>query len=642
MGRARRVAASLGALALASGALAAAPQVVDPEIVLLSPRSTEPSAARRPTIRVAIRSGRGPALLLLDGVDVTTLATREGELIAYRPDAALSPGSHRVKVVVADPEGRSEVEWTFTVLQRAAAGDGGDSLSVYSRGGLSLSGGRVLAGEDVKDRTTGTGNLGLTAGVAGGGAEASLSGNLGWFSTGPGPKVTPGGFAATVRRGQDSLVFGDVAFQGTTFTAPMLARRGLLLTIDHLNASLQAFQVASRSVRGLDAGVRFSDDADQLYGGAARTSFFENKRLQVTAAFLQGRSSGGSSFNTGAIDQPSQGRVAGLQVAGTLLGTSLQAEGGWSEHDPDTLDTTRAAKDGAASLRIARAFGPVSLSGAWERIGPGYASIASPSVTRDRQQLGLSAAASLGLASLSASFGRGNDNLGKDPSRPVVVNKSGGATLGLSPPGWPSLTLAWFHGILTAESVPDGSPGADSVTDTATGALSFSRASWTASLSSSLSWLDDRRPQVPATTTASYQLSVSARPWASVTFAPALARAETRSSGVARTADLAALSLSLGLVPRALTVTGQGSFASNRASDASSRAEQWNGVVRASWEIHRLLARWASLGNAILAASGRYGRVRDRGPQPQASEVWGVLLTLDLFVPLDARWEASP
>jgi len=625
------------AFAGARPAQAAAPQVVDPEIRLLSPKTAEPSAARQPMVRVAIQPGRGPATLLLDGVDVTALAGREDGQLVFRPDAPLAPGPHRLRVLLADPGGPSAVEWTFDILQQGAGGAG---TTAYSRGSASISGSRVLAGEGLRNRTSATGNLGLAAGVQSGDAEASLTGSLGWFSAGPGSQVTPGGFTATARKGEDSLLLGDVTFQGTPFTAPMLARRGLLLSLRHLGASVQAFQVASRTVRGLDAGVRFADYGDQIYGGAVRTSVFEREPLQVAAVFLQGRSLGGSSYNAASIEGPSRGRAAGLSLAGTVLGASVQAEGSYGDHDADTRDARGSSRDGAASLRVGRAFGPVSLSGLYERVGPGYASIGSPSVNRDRQQLGLSAALALGVASLSASLGRGNDNLGGDGLRPVVVNTNGGATLGLSPLGWPSLTLAWYHGLLEATRVPAGGPGADSVTDTATGALSFSRGPYSASLSSSLSWLEDRRPEGQATTTASYQLSASARPWPSLTLAPALACAETRSAGVARTTELAALSLSVQLVPQALSLAGQGSYSSSRASDGSSRAEQWNGVLRMGWELHRLFARWASFGNTVLAASGRYGRARERGPAPR--EVWGALLTLDLFLPLDARWEAQP
>jgi len=636
--RLRRAGALAIALSIAPVEAAGAPPVIDPEVQLLSPSTSQAVDEARPWVEVALKNGRVPAILQVDQVDVTALAERSAGRIRWRPEARLAPGRHTVKLVVADPEGLTRLEWTFTVAGEKG-GPSREGLSAHSRGGLSLSGSQALAEQDVRTRTTATGNLGVTAGVSRGDLEASLAGSLGWFSAGPGQQVAPGGFVATLRKAEDSLAFGDVTFNGTPYTAPFLSRRGLLLTLNHLDATLQAFQVGSRSVRGLDAGVRFGDRGDQLYGAAVKTSFFRQQQLQVSAVFLQGRSSSGSSYNTTSIDGPSEGRVMGLQLAGTLLGTSVSAEGGFSDHDADTRDALGSKRDGAASVRLGRSLGPVSLSAAYEWVGPSYASIASPSTSRDRQQLGLSAGAGLGFVSLSASVSRTNDNVGHDAARPVVVSTGAGATLGLSPPGWPSLTLAYVRGMLGATDRPAGHPGVDTASDTATGALSFARGGYAASLSSSLSWLDDRRPGGLATAVSSVQLSGSVRPWKALSVAPSLAWADTRSGGVVTWTGLAALNLSATVVPRALTLSGQGSYARSRTSGDRSDVGQWGGTLRFGWEVGRLFERWFSFGTAILSASARYSRLQDRGPQPRESEVCGAFATLDLFLPLDARME---
>lgn len=60
--------------------------------------------------------------LELDGRDVTRPARRTGELVFYEPPAALSPGRHRVRLVVPDTAGnRASWTWSFEVAAGATA-----------------------------------------------------------------------------------------------------------------------------------------------------------------------------------------------------------------------------------------------------------------------------------------------------------------------------------------------------------------------------------------------------------------------------------------------------------------------------------------------------------------------------------------
>lgn len=625
------VAAAVAILPAAAGGFG---ESRDPDVRMLSPAPDRPTADRQPAVRLEVSGDRKVAVLIVDGTDVTAMARPTGKGVEWRPESPLAAGPHQVKLVMTGPEGTTEQEWTIVV----ETGGRGAGPGAHARGGLSLSGGFAVLDRNLPDRATASGSVSLTAGARHGAVEASLAGSASFASTGPGRRVAPGGFLAKLQRGDDALEFGDVSFTGTPYTAASLARRGLLLTLHPLDATLQAFQLAANPVQGLAAGIRFDDLSDQLIGGALRARLFRDGPLQVAAVFLEGRTDGPSGYGVAGIGGPTFGRTAGLQLQGTLLGTAVGAEAAFGSYDPDTRDGAEARSDVAASLRLARNLGPVSLQGAYERIGPDFATVGNPSVTGDRQQASLSAATAYGFASLSANLGWASDNLAGDAARPVVSNTSAGTTLGIAPPGWPSLTLGWFHAILGASSLPAGQEPVDQVTDTATAAATWSRRGIAASLSSSLSWLADRRPDAPDTRSASAQLSASARLGSSLTLAPSLARAEVRTAGETRVTDLAALTLAVALIPRTLTLQGQGSWATNRAG-ALADTEQWNAVLRLGWEIHRLSTRLSRILSATLSASGRYARLRDRGPQPRDEEVYGAFVSLDLHLPYDLRWE---
>lgn len=621
---------ALAAFALHAPARAETPPVRDPDFRLVSPSTSTAVPDPRPEIRVEIRGRRGPAALFLDGVDVTALAVREPGSLSYRPAASLSPGPHRVRLALADDGVATELDWAFTVGGPTGGGRG----EVYARGGVSLTGGGAVAETGLRDRLAANGNLALDTGVRVGGVEASLAGNVRYVHGGAAPEVAPTGFLATLRAGGNALQLGDVTFDGTPYTAPVLARRGLLARAEHEAGRLQLFQVRSSTVTGLDAGVRFRDDSDQVYGGSVSSAFFAANPLRVTAAFIQGRSVERSS-NVATTEGPSAGRTAGLAISGGLLGASFAAEGAWSAHDAETRDAPGATHDTAASLRLSRPAGPVHLSGAYERVGASFASIANPNGTRDRQTFGASAATSVGVATVSASASRSNDNVGGDGARPVVVNTAGGATLTLAPSRWPRLTLSYLHGVLGARSVPTGQPGVDSVTDTGTVAAQVGSGAWTGTVSSNLSRLEDRLADATSRTQ-SHQLLVTVQPGPSLRVAPGLGWTESRASGVARRTALATLTLGAAL-PAALAVAAQGSAVRTTVSDGSLETWQWNGALRLGLQLHELYRRWLAYGQQVLAVSVTYDRLRDVHVPARGTERYAAFVTLNLFLPVDGR-----
>lgn len=624
------VTALLLGLAAVTPLAARAAKVVDSDIRLLAPDDRARVTDPRPAIRIFLGPSIGEALLLLDGVDLTALAVRSPAELHCRPPAPLTRGEHLVKLIVAAPEGRVESTWSFTVGERKAAG-GAAPLAGSARGALSGSGGWATSSRGAAPPSA-MASASLQLDARSGAYQASAASSASWVSSGRGPAVIPGGFLATVKRGQSGLLVGDVSVVGTPQLASSLARRGLVVDLVGESSRVQAFQLAANPVRGFDPGVAFGSLDDQLMGVSASTTFLADRSLRVAAMVLAGRSDRDGGFNTASIADGSEGRAAGLQVSGTLLGASISAEGSVSQ-----LDRGGGLRgDSALALRIARPIGPVALSAAYSRLGPEFGSMASPSAASDRQQLGVSAATGLGPATLSASFGRSNDNLGADPSRPVVRSTTGAAALGVAVARWPTLSLSFTRGVQGATDLPAGSPGVDSTSDTGTAALAWSRGAVAASLGGSLTRLDDRRPEGGSSTSAAVQASASLRPFPGFSCVPSLAHAESRAGGVTRQSELASLGLRLGpLGP--VTLDGHGSFGRQRASDASADAEQAGGALRLAWPVGPFFGPPGRGLQGAISANARYDRLRDRGPTPRTVEAWSTFVALDLSLPFDLR-----
>jgi len=629
-----RASAALATVVL--GLLGAAPhpalaaRVVDSDLRLLAPEDRARIAEPRPVIRIFLGPSIGEALVLVDGVDVTALATRTVTELRYLPPAPLRPGDHRVTLVVAAPEGRVESTWSFTVGEVGQAG-GGAPLAASARGSLSANGSwSASTNGAAPPAAMASGNL--TLGASGGAYVASAASSASWFASGSGAAVIPGGYLATVARGQSGLQVGDVSVVGTPQLGSSVARRGLVVDLRGDASRLQLFQLAANPVRGIDAGLSFSSFDDQLLGASASTTLLADRSLRLAAMVLTGRSATDGGYNTGSINGGSEGRAAGLQLSGTLFGASISAEGSLSELDRG--NGLRA--DSAVAVRVARPIGPLALSAAYSRLGPDFGSMASPYATSDQQQLGLSATTGLGPATLSASIGRSNDNLAGDPTRPVVTSTTGAAALSLAVVRWPTATLSYTRGVQGASDLPPGSPGVDSVTDAGTATLAWSRGTVAATLAGGLSRLEDRRPEGTTTTSASVQASANLRPHRLLSFVPSLAHAESSAAGVTRRSDLASLGLRLGPLAT-LTLDGQGSYGHQRAGDGSAETEQAGGSLRLAWPFGPFLGPPGRGLQGALSASARYDHLLDSGPQPRSADSWAAFVSLDLSLPFDLR-----
>jgi hypothetical protein len=630
--------AALACLALARPALPQPPPgplpSVQRDVRLASPLPSRRAERNPPAVRVELPEGAGEVALFLDGTDVTPLSKRAARAIVFRPQRGLAEGEHRVEVIVGGAEGRSE--WRFTTGPAGPAG-AGQGRKAFAQGGISATASETaLQKPDVASgRVRLSGNLGQTVGVKAGDVEASLNGNVRYLKDAPGREVELTGFLATLKRDKDSLSYGDVAFKGTPLVAPSVARRGVLASAERLDTQVQLFQVSTQAVNGWNGGVDFASSDNQMFGGSVSRAVLPGDALKLQAAYVDGRDArGGAAYNAATTDAARRGRAASLVATGQIAKTSYTVEAGWARLEDRTLGPD-SRTDGAFSLQVARPILGVNLSAGYQRIGTDFASIASPNASGDRQQLALSGSTSVGVASLSATASRANDNLKVDPARPVVVATSLGGTFGLAAARWPALTVSYVRGMLDSTREPAGVPRTDNVTDNVVGALAYNGKAWSSSLSATRSWTNNRLPVSESGSAAGYQAALNLRPAPRVGASGSVGWTEADTAGVTRRSGVAALNLNMTVLRNLLDVAGQGSLSRSTASDSSVDARTVSGGVRATLDVHELVKRWFSYGRQNLALSWTYSRSEDlRGPAP-SPESYAVFVSLDFFFPAE-------
>ena len=384
---------------------------------------------------------------------------------------------------------------------------------------------------------------------------------------------------------------------------------------------------------GLDPGGN-----DQVYGAAVKAPLFGEKGLTLHLSAVTGELQGDAGFNTGTTDTAARGDTVGLKLTGNLLGITVDGEVAGSWFDADTSTGPGKVSDRAYELSLARDVLIGDLSLHLLRYGSDFASIANPSFTGDREAVEATLASKLGLASLSLNGSYTEDNVDHDPDRPVVTSTHAGATVDLSPAGWPSLNLGYNLGIQDSRDEPAGSNGVQNLQHDISLGMAYARGIWNASFTASTGLLDDRLATDRDSETRNLVLAGGIH-GKRLSIAPSLSYNETEGDGVTHRSQLASLTLSLPLWPDLVDLSGQGSYQKGDASDDSTDSRTTNGSVRISWNLQPLLQRvhlgWA---NVELAFTADYNRVEDRRDPANDQEEYATLVTLNLGAPYRFGW----
>ena len=522
--------------------MAQQPSGPDPFFTSITPADQAVLVGKKPDIGAEFSGPTTPDSLFvaLDQTDVTQLVKRTETGFRYTPILALLPGSHTLRIVVADQNGaRHERVVPFTsrhtqAFEEASAKNDLSAIYQYAavKPDVATAGGSSQA---TIPRSKIEGNLKTDAKVKEQAWEFALTSNARYFDQSA-PAASPldkgvniANWLATGTYTREQLKtklsLGDVQVTETPYTISGLSRKGTVFDAEYDVASLHLFSAWTGQKFGLDGGVGIGDYRDDyLVGGSAGINLFD-KRLELKAVYASGtdRSANALQADTstqtplqntlGTTTTPGhkRGDVVGLLVTSDFFQSRFQTdlEGDVSRYDPDTTDEFGRKTDYA---QRARAFGAIdwySYEGVYEYFGPNYAVIGNEGLAKDKRGVSLRNGFNFGWHTLNLMASRYNDNVRGNDLFPRIVNYQVTADYALS---WiPTLPMGVNYQKTIQDSTrePAGTTPVDLQSDTISGRVTYTAGKFTVGYYPSYSIMDDKSPADNDTTTLTNTLASS-------------------------------------------------------------------------------------------------------------------------------------
>jgi hypothetical protein len=560
--------------------------------------------------------------LFLDGVDVTGLAAMEDNRLTFIPEVDLDPGKHRLVVDLADIAGnrmpQREIDFTvarrpgkgaFAGLDRASAKVSWDAEADYGlwrKKDSAFPDWRVQSSATVrstakKDRLRSS----LDASVWYVDEEKSTTRenwNLNNFLA---------SFAYDDRHGLD---LGDVTVKGTDLTGRSLARRGGRLSLDFNGTEAQAFMVRSNAVTGFNHILGGGDAGQQIWGGSLSREMMADGKLVLGAGYMTGKNYVPDDYNASTQQPGTEGDVFSLTFSSRLAGKMLQLEGEYAGSRFDNDITDSRGKDADHAFR-SRVFGRLDRTD-WEigyrYYGPDFASIATPTGTKDREEIKLGGGVRFDRSSLRAAFLRGRDNVGKNPLLPVIHNTTGTLNYNLTVPDWPAVFVSGSETRQESSDEPVGLSPIANMTTTLTFGASRAAARWSLSSFYTFARFDDQSEATDSdsdTHTVTVAGGIRPTDFSSVNPSVTYTHIGLEPTGTATRTWQAALSGVVGFWKNRLNLNATASWLDNQTSDGALHTTTWSGIFQLNWSLEKYLLE---KGRQTLSLRGQYNLTDDR------------------------------
>jgi hypothetical protein len=618
-----------------------------PQIRTSSPAAGEAIETVRPMVELSVTDegaglDPGSMRLVLDGVDVTGLASVKDNRVRFIPGINLLPGQHRLVVDLADAAGNlmPPQEIVFTVVpppeEAAIAGLDRASADVYwdAETNLGLAGPTDTAFSEWRLQSS----VMVRSEAEKDKVKTSLDAHV-WYSDEEKSDTDEtwnlNNLLASLS--YDERLFldmGDVTVESTDLIGKTLNRRGGRLGFDANGTEAQAFMVRSNAVTGFDHVLGGGDENQQIWGGAVAKDLFGGEMLVLRADYLTGKNYNPDDYNASTLQPGSEGDIFSLSFSSRLIGETLQIEGEYagSRFDSDISDNHQEEADHAWR---ARAFGRMDRTD-WEAgyrfFGPDFASIANPLGTRNREEINVGGGIRFDESSLRASLLHGRDNVEKDPLLPVIHNTTGMVTYNLTPAERPAVFASASQTLQESFEEPAGFPEIENTTSALTLGASQAAERWYLSPSYSFIRFDDRSAFFENDSDTHVLTAAGGiRPTdlASVNPSVTYTHTELKSTGVAIRTWQAALSGVAGFRQNEMNVNATISWLDNQTSDGTIHTDTWSGIVQLNWSVEKyILGR----GKQTLSLRGQYNLNDDRISDGD-SEDYIVYLVLSFGMP---------
>lgn len=611
------------------------------EIAILLPDGLEPEIVGRLALEV-------------DDLDFTAVAAIEPGSVRLLPPWPMARGRHRVRLLEYGSGGGVAVrgDWSF-VVRGAVEGRAAAQVAIQAS--------RRVADDDVPaeslpERDTVQGSAHLEAGIAGGGGEAEIAGDL-LYQTPAAEGLDDlelGEFLARASGGPATVRVGHHAPPAQGLLLRDFSRRGGSLETRFGDvATATGFALRAGELRGFRGGLGFSEPGDRVAGAVvALTPVTRSpERLRITGVVVDGRQ---REEGEGVYDPAAAGEGGGwslrldsellagrLRLHGEYAETSFEAPGGESpsRRDDEAIDAGVAAVPlpdltaGGQPLRW-----EVGLT--WQRVGTDFRTLANPGLPSDVETLQGYTRFGWGGHALEASASRGEDNvagfeglprtassqLSVQASAAFPVDEAGAGRLRRLI-GSPRLTLGYQQGALETVDAPEAWSGGEVDSRTrewqATAGSSYGRLDWSAGGRWGTS--EDGTGAFPELRTTAADASLSLRPFEWLDASLIGQRVLTRDveSGLEQVATLLRAEVGLQVVPGRLRMT---------AGLQSDRQDGGEGSTDLRTEALDLALEWTALKpgglrpGLALWARGRAERRRDAALPENDAEPYQVFI----------------
>ncbi|MBN1141908.1 MAG: hypothetical protein JXB25_08980 [Deltaproteobacteria bacterium] len=552
--------------------------------------------------------------LLVDDLDVSSLAAAGEEGIVYTPPQDLGYGKHTVVLEAMDAAGNMlpARRWSFFVPQSELFDKASVQILADAQTDLRLAGKRGTSEPGWKVQSNAT----LASVIEAGEFKVALNAN-GWFNEQENDPENEDDFFLNqflleISYRKQRLAFGDLTVPGTELIGETISRRGALLELHFGGATAHAFLLRSDTTTEFDDAAELGDPGRRLIGVSLeqRWEGFMNAALKVSA--ISGRIDSPDDYNTGSMAAPSKGQLYTLRFAASPFAEKLNLVGeyGLSRFDEDADDSDGYERGKAWLGRFSGRAGSYDYGGGYKRIGPEFRSIVDVAAVNNREEYSLFGTKTFSTSSLSASGLHSRDNIKKERSLPVIRNSSVDLSYNLFVPDWPSVFL---NANLTSQDSSDEPAGLDPIknlSQTVAAGFSLVREKWNLSPSYTFTRFDDDSVADSDSRTHQAVLGLGLQPTAGLSVNPSLSWSRTDAGGSTPTTSVwqGTLAGSYLFTP-AHDLFATLSAIDSDTDDNSFHTLTYDAVCQFNWRPETAFLKQA---RKTVSLRGRYNRTEDR------------------------------
>jgi hypothetical protein len=474
-------------------------------IVFESPPMGEAIISKKPQIKCAIPTPylQQTLLVVVDQTDMTDLVKFTESGFTLKPFHVMPAGSHTVVVRFLDEnnqlhEGQTEFTTRHSKLFETATSKNMFS-AVYSQvvskrgdaGSMSISDWQL------------EGNLASESTVGRGPWQVAFQTNARYTEQEQGvTEPLKEGFylADYLLRGEVDAGpakldagLGDVAVEGTNNTIGSLSRRGITLGADAPGFFVNGFSLRSQQV----FGETDSEDVEpqrkgHLLGVVSGVDLL-GEQLNIRAIYASGgEDADAASFNTWPQPAGTQGDVFGLEIKTDFFDNKLvtRMEADWSDYDADTGDAQASTSDNAYLGQVSGTIDFFNYDLLYEYTGADY-KVATSSLQQDRRGLTAQAGFNVEGQSLYLSFGRYDDNLERNPTKPRIDATQYGTNYAFNKISSLPMSIGWQRSLQDSSLEPAGTSKIENTTDTFSGSVSYIKGAFVVGLQPAYTRMDD-------------------------------------------------------------------------------------------------------------------------------------------------------